>query len=949
MLGGIGSAQSVEAISVPLDVPVLDLTTTIERHSGTDRKVQVSTAPGSDGIVRRIEVQSRSSEGAEGWAVFALANTSDQQIDRLLVAPHFRLAGSGLVWPDLGSARIANITRSEGFAPRRQDATEADVFLVTLDPGSVVTFVVELRTAELPQFALWDPNAYKDSVHSYAFFRGIVIGIAGLLALLLTILFIVKSTAMFPGAALFAWSVLAYLSIDFGFLTRVLQIDPGAEQIWRAMTEVLLSTSLVIFLFAYLNLNRWHARYSHVTIGWLVILGLVLGIAAFDPAVAAGIARISLGLIGIVGLGVIIYLALHHYDRAIMILPTWVLLLFWLLGSLLAISGDIVNDIIQPALSGGMVLLVLLIGFTIMQHALAGGSIGHTAQGDVERKALALIGSGDILWDWDIERDRIHTGNAAEDLLGLSRGSLEGPARDWLEILHPSDRSQFSATLDAVIDQRRGRVSQDFRLRSEDGHYRWFRLRGRPVLGSDGEVIRCVGTLVDITDQRLTEERLLHDAVHDNLTGLPNRSLFVDRMETAIRLAQAGAAPLPAMLVIDVDRFKNVNDSLGVTVGDSILLTIARRLARHLKPQDTLARLSGDQFGLLLISETQPDRIASMADHLRKALRAPILFGDREIYLTISIGIAIGQANQTSLDSCLGDAQLAMYHAKRGGGDAVEIFRPSLRQHEPDYLSIESDLQKALERKEIVVYYQPVIDLSSQSVAGFEALVRWKHPQRGLLLPGDFIPVAENTGQITELGSYVLEEAARQLAVWQSNRTDGPGLFVSVNVSSRQLFANDLLAEVKAILARNHIAQGTLKLELTESQIMENPEQASKILTRIKEFGAGLSLDDFGTGHSSLSYLQRFPFDTLKIDQSFVHPSDRGTGPVILRTIIGLAHDLGLDIVAEGAETESDALQLYQMGCQYAQGFLYGQAVEANDATKLLNSADFTPSSQAGQ
>ncbi len=932
------AAQALDAVPVPLDDKTLDLTDVIEFASRTPSdRVQVSTAPAADGIVRRIEVRSNQPGGTSFWVFFALTNTGDEQIDRLLVAPHFRLAGSGLIFPDLGASRIASITPSQGFAPERQPSQDADVFRITLDPGAIVTFVAELRTPVLPQLYLWHPDSYKDAVNSYTLYHGIVLGISGLLALFLTIVFVVKGTAMFPATAALAWSVLIYLCIDFGFWDKVISVSPGDDQMWRAGAEVLLSATLLIFTYTYLNLNRWHVRYSHATIAWLVGLVILIGVSIFEPAIASGVARLSFAGIGIAGFVVIVYLALHHYDRAIMLIPTWLLLMVWIVGAALTVSGGIENDVIQPALNGGLVLIVLLIGFTVLQHAFAGGTVVQTAIGETERRALALTGAGDIIWDWDVPRDRIHTGADAEDLLGLKRGTLEGAARDWLDVLHPTDRDRFRATLDAVIEQKRGRIAQEFRLRGEDGHYRWFQLRARPVLGADGEVQRVVGTLSDVTEQRTAEERLLHDAVHDNLTGLPNRELFMDRLSAAMTRTKAEGAAQPSVFVLDIDRFKQVNDAFGLSVGDSILLMIARRLARLLKPQDTLARLSGDQFAFLLLSESEPDRIAAFADSVRRTLRAPITFGEREIFLTASIGIAmLDAAKPIEAEEMVKDAEIGMYYAKRNGGDRIEAFRPALRQHGADSLTLESDLRRALGRDEIKVFYQPVVRLEDRTVAGFEALVRWDHPKHGRLPPADFIPLAERSGLIIPLGLYVLDRAARQLADWQEQLGRDVPLFVSVNVSSRQLLRHDLINDVKSVLTRSPVQHGSLKLELTESLVMENPEYAAQVLGRIRELGAGLSLDDFGTGYSSLSYLQRFPFDTLKIDQSFVRGPSAREKRVILKAMIALAHELQMEVIAEGAETEDDALDLYDLSCEFAQGFLFGHAMPATEAARLL-------------
>ncbi len=929
----LSTARAVEAVNVRLDAAAIDLTAATELQKTDGDRIQVSTAPGPDGIVRRIEVRAR--EGNTNWAVFALTNNSDEQIDRLIVVPHYRMVGSGLFWPDLGLSRIAAITPSSGDRPVRQEGTTADVFRITLDPGTVITFVAELRTDKLPQIYLWEPDAYKDKVNSFTLYYGIVIGIAGLLALFLTILFVVKGSMMFPAAAALGWAVLIYIGIDFGFWGKVFDMSAGAERVWRACGEAILSATLLVFLFAYLNLSRWHVRYAHVTIAWLAALAALIAVAVFDPSIAAGIARMSLAGIAVFGLALVIYLSTHGFDRAVLLIPTWLLLVVWTAAAGLAITGLVTNDIIGPALLGGLVLIVMLIGFTVMQHAFAGG-ITHGIVSDVERRALALTGAGDLIWDWDVSADKVFTSPETEHMLGLKRGTLEGPAAKWLEVLHPLDRDRFRSALDGVVEQRRGRLTQDFRLQTADGHYLWFTLKVRPVVGSDGEVVRLVGTMIDVTEFKNAEERLLFDAVHDNLTGLPNRELFIDRMEAAFGFARADPQIRPSIVVIDLDRFKQVNDSVGIAVGDSILLTIARRLSRLLKPQDTLARLSGDQFALILLSEREPARIVAFAETIRRTLRAPIAFNDREIFLTASIGLALAENQAHRTEEVLKDAELAMYYAKRIGGDRIEIFKPAMRSRKTDRLTMELELRRAIEREEIKVLYQPIVRLEDRAIAGFEALARWDHPKLGRLSPAEFISIAEEIGLIVDLGLFVLDHTARQLAQWQAATRAREPVFASVNVSSRQLLRHDLIQDLRSVLSRTALARGTLKLEITESLVMENPEHAAQMLTRIKELGAGLSLDDFGTGHSSLAYLQRFPFDTIKIDQSFVRTTPRGTRPVILRSIIALAHDLGMEVVAEGAETDSDAVELYQLGCEYAQGFAFGEPMSAEAARDLL-------------
>ncbi len=930
----IPPAQAIEPIKISRDNVALDLSGAVQIYQNQGENFQISTAPGPDGIVRRIEVEANDERSTGDWAVFALANTTDQQLDRLIVAPHFRLVNSGIFWPDLGSSRVAAITPSEGFALDRQASPDADVFLVTLNPGTVVTFIAELASPHLPQVYLWDPEPYKDSVNSYTLYRGIVIGIAGLLALFLTILFVVKGTSMFPATAALSWAVLAYISVDFGFLNKIIEISPGNEQIWRAGTEVGLAATFVVFLFAYLNLNRWHGHFSYGVFVWICGLLLIAGVAIIDPAVAAGIARISFAATALAGIGLIVFLGIRGYDRAIMLIPSWVMVLLWLTGSWMAITGMIDNDVVQPALGGGLILIILLIGFTVMQHAFAGGALHQGLFSDMERQALAVAGSGDIVFDWDVLRDRVVTKPDVSLQLGLAPNSLGGPARTWLPALHADDRDTFRTTLDVVLEHRRGRVSQSFRLRGADGHYHWFALRARPVVGSDGEVIRCVGTLVDVTEQKKAEERLLHDAVHDNLTGLPNRELFMTRLEAIISVAKSEDKIQPTVFVIDVDRFKQVNDGLGISAGDTILLTIARRLHRLLKPKDSLSRFAGDQFALMLLSEQDPARIAGVADAIKQAIKAPINFAKREIVLTASIGLITWTNAQNQAEDMVKDAELAMHQAKRFGGDRIEPFRPAFRSVGTDRLQLESDLRRAVERKDFTLAYQPIVRLEDGSVAGFEALLRWEHPRRGSIPPSDFIPVAESCGLIVQLGLFAMQRAADDLTAWQKQIGDVP-LSVSVNLSSRQLIRRDLVSDVRSVLARSNLKPRCFRLELTESLVMDNPEQTNHVLTKLKQLGIGLSLDDFGTGYSSLSYLTRFPFDTIKIDKSFLDDSTPKRA-VLLKSMVNMAHELGLSVVAEGISDESDALELRQMGCEYVQSFMFGAPVAGDAVLRML-------------
>jgi diguanylate cyclase (GGDEF)-like protein/PAS domain S-box-containing protein len=710
-------AAALDAINVPLDVEALDLTRAVDRFVEVGDRIQVSTAPGLDGIVRRIEVRAREADGTGSWVVFALTNTSNEQIDRLLVAPHFRLANSKIIWPDLGASRLVAISPSQGLAPERLESQEADVFRITLDPGAVVTYVVELRTPGLPQLVLWDDDAYRDSVNATTLYKGIVLGISGLLALFLTILFIVKRSAMFPAVAGVAWAVLAYLAIEFGFWNQIFDLQPGEEQVSRAIAEVVLAASLVLLLYAYLSLGAVHSAFFRIGLIWAAFFSSLIGLAIFDPQIAAGIARMGLGVIGIGGLLVIVPMSLQGYDRAVHLIPSWTVFMAWLLAAWLAVSGNIVNDLVSPALAGGLVLLVLLLGFTVMQHAFAGGTLAEGLVSDSERKVLALSGSGDLVWDWDLAKDRVYSSPATEDILGLKRGSLAGPFQDWISAIHPGERDHFRHVVEMVVETGRGRIDQTLRMRAEDGHFKWFRLRARPVVADEG-VFRLIGTMLDVTEMKTTQERLLRDAIHDSLTGLPNRELFLDRTQTALERARAEDVARPTLVVVNIDHFSQHNEAVGTSAADSLLTMVARRIDRLLKPNDTLARFSGDQFGILLLSEQKPASVARLTEQIRRALKTPVVFGEDEVNLTVSIGVATYDPNSDGAEDCLRDAEIAMAHAKRLGGDRCEAFRPSLREHGRSIAAVEADLRKALDNDELTVFTSPS---SASKTAGLRA------------------------------------------------------------------------------------------------------------------------------------------------------------------------------------------------------------------------------------
>ena len=935
-LGGPAAFAVSKVVRLATDDDAIDLATAVEYYRGTGDKIQIATAPGPDGIVRRIEVGALEAGAKPNWMSFALTNDTDEQLTRLLVVPHFRFVGSGVVWPDLGSARIATITASQGNPPEREDVAEADAFRLTIDPGTTVTYVAELRTPTVPQVYLWEPDAYKANVTSLTLYRGIVIGIAGLLALFMTIVFVVRGVLIFPAAAALAWSVFAYVCIDFGFWRKIFGFDDATERIWRAGVEASIGATLIVFLFTYLNLRRWHARFLHIGLAWILAMALVVGLSVYNPPVAAGIARISVASVAAIGLLLILTLATRGSDRAVLLVPTWFLLGVWVAAAGAAALGIFTNDLTSPGLIGGLVLIVMLIGFTIMQTAFSGGGALRALGEDAERRALALTGSGDPIFDWDVVADRISVSGDAESQLGLRRGALEGPASGWLEMLHPLDRDRYSAALDGLLLQRAGRIRHDLRLQGADGHYTWFLLKARPVLDASGEVVRVIGTFEDVTESRAAAERILHDAIHDNLTGLPNRELFFDRLESSLSAARRPGGPGLTLALFDIDRLAAINASHGLSFGDSALLTIARRAARDLKPGDTLARLGGDQFGAILPRDGGFDT-AAFGDDLRKLLANPISFGDREVAVTASVGLAVfDPATHAKAPDLFGEAEIALANAKAGGGDRSAVFQKFMRNTRESRATLGADLRHALSRNEIFVLFQPIVRLEDRTVAGFEAAPRWRHPRLGVLSPAEFLRDSEGAVAMAEIGAFALDFVARELAAWQKALDVNPPIFALLGLFSRQMLAHDLLADVRAVLSRHALARGSLKLGVSESLVMENPEFAAQLLPRARELGAGVALDEFGSGYVSLGEIERYGFETLKVGATLARPRG-GTGrSPVLRTAVAMAHDLGMDVIVDGADSESDSVELSQMGSEFAEGLAFGLPMTAAQARKLM-------------
>jgi diguanylate cyclase (GGDEF)-like protein/PAS domain S-box-containing protein len=455
------------------------------------------------------------------------------------------------------------------------------------------------------------------------------------------------------------------------------------------------------------------------------------------------------------------------------------------------------------------------------------------------------------------------------------------------------------------------------------------------VEGDDGELDVLEGTILDITERKVLEEQLTHQAFHDALTGLPNRALFMDRLGHALaRSGRTGEAL--GVLFLDLDNFKVVNDSLGHKVGDQLLLAVAQRLRTCLRPADTVARLGGDEFTILIDDVCELSDATGVAERVADALRAPFMLDSRDLFISTSIGIAISTSGEGSED-LLRNADLAMYQAKTGGRARYAIYEPALNDHVWERLEHETDLRRALDGKELVLHYQPVVLLNTSDIVEVEALVRWQHPGRGLVLPTDFISLAEDTGLILPLGQWVLEEACRQVRAWQLELPGAANLLVSVNLSPRQFRDPGLVNDIKRILRETELEARFLKLEITESTGLDNTESTVNTLLELKALGIQIAIDDFGTGYSALSYLKHYPIDTLKLDRSFISGLGRSLeDSAIIHAVIAFARTLNLRVIAEGIETPEQLVRLRELGCPLGQGYYFARPLPPDEVRTLL-------------
>ena len=553
-----------------------------------------------------------------------------------------------------------------------------------------------------------------------------------------------------------------------------------------------------------------------------------------------------------------------------------------------------------------------------------------------ERYALAVNGASDGIWDWNIREDHVYMSPRLCGMLGLTRECAPASSVAWFERIHPEDVERVRSAVDAHLHGEASSFSCEFRMRDGEDRWIWMQSRGVAVFDKGGEPLRMAGSQTDISERKRMEQQLEHDAFHDPLSGLFNRAFLVNRLRQVLAHTNRHPQDRFALLYLDLDRFKTINDSMGHSAGDQMIIEVAQRLRKLVRPEDTVARLGGDEFVLLLGNIDDAVDATHAAERIHAELSRPLEVGEHQVYTSASIGIVLSSPHYRRGDEILRDADTAMYRAKERGKALYQVFDAEMHQQVVAQLHLENDLRRALERDELTAYFQPIVALADGQIVGFEALARWQHPQRGLVPPLEFIPLAEETGLIADIGQHMVELACRAIRDWQSSYPETAALYVSINLSSRELLHSELLPQVMQRLEQYRVRPEQIRFEVTESVLMDDSKSTSKLLRQLREHGFRLYIDDFGTGYSSLSYLHAFPFDTLKIDRSFTSELKVDGDSGVVNSIISLARNLRMDVVAEGVENAYQQKILAALGCEYTQGYHYSPPVPADQAAELL-------------
>ncbi|MCA0433374.1 MAG: GGDEF and EAL domain-containing protein [Proteobacteria bacterium] len=939
LLGSIAFARAEGIVEIPARLTILDLSAAATPVVTTRQNATIQIPGGSGDAPAVLQLNAKGRGPEYKWTVFTVRNSAPSQRKLVLLIEEQRFVGSGILVIKPYGVRPRALSFSAG-----QDQLEAEpaqggaAVNFVIGPNATVSFGVEapitMRTAKI-----YSQAAFAARESSFSFMRGAVLTLAGFLVFASLALYGIRAHTAFIAGAFFALTAMGFMALDAGYLAgmagRLAQSGFPPDTV-RAAAESLLLLGLAVCGSAFLALRQ---RGIFVSLLVLLLLGACLAnlvYAYVEPIRATQIARI-----GFAGLSALIFILAYLVRNSVYGVVRgatffWAMLVIWTFYAAVAALQEQPVFAYQAALLGGLAFLLIIMTWTLVRFAFAQGFLAKPFLTDANRRSLALSGAQHFIWDWYPLEGRLDIGAELASSLGYKTAEWIGnPEQAFLSILHPDDEPSYRALMDTRSLKANTFNEQELRLRDARNTYRWFNLRMRALPGVNNRPARCIGTLTEVTRHKAVEDRLMSDAVHDPVTGLPSRAIFADRLTREINKPLA----LPVqVLFVGLERFKTLNDGLGHDLGDQLLLIAGRRISDCLAPVESVARLSGSQFAVMFVESIDSRGVKILAEQIKRALAEPVVLGNQEIYLSPSIGISLSSGDGYSAESLLDQAAAALQQAqKQQGRQAIHVYQHTDEAAKRSNVTLESELRRAVDRNEIEVLYQPIVELEQRTIVGLEALARWRHPQEGLLQPSRFLAMAEQAGMMPEITQIVLSEASRQMGIWQRTVIRNRPVYVAVNIPADQLTDTGFVERLRSIMNREGLLPHSLKIEITESVAMRHLDRARQFISRLRALGIGVACDDFGTGFSSLASLRDLPFDTLKIDRSFLLPEAiEGRGGVILDTVVTLAHNLSMTVVAEGIESEAQAERVQVLGCDLGQGFYFAEPLAAAQVRELL-------------
>ena len=936
-------AQPVAAettVAFPADAVFLDLVPHGTQVAAQRRNVALEVPGETEGTRMVLELRGAGPGPDFNWTIYSVQNPSDQPRSLVLNVPMQRLAASGfLLLKPFGSQVVAVNWAKPPQALQQLPTATGDAYGFVMAPNSTLTFAVEGAPA-LRGIGMFDAHDFAIQQSSVSFFNGASLAVAAIISMFLLALYGIRSESVFVSAGWFGLACLQFMCLESGYLDGLASrptLVALTPQHLRAASEIWLASG---FALAALTLSAPNRRKRVGLLLGLLLLGsamALLVLSAYNPLLATVLARVVILLSSVLGFCLALYARQNNAGAMDNGMLLWSAILLWLFLAVFSDLSQSASPTLQSTLLVSLATVLAILALALARFAFAQGYLSNYYLTDATRRSLALAGAQHFLWDWMPAESLLEVGGDLAKSLGYDPARFEAgkAARMFASIMHPSDEHSYFANTGNGNTQNDAIIEQELRLKDAEGNYHWFVLKARALPGVGPAPERLIGTLTDITRSKQHEDRLMNEAVKDPVTGLPSRAIFMDRLEREIE--KPLGLPLRVILIA-IERFKVLNDGLGHDLGDQLLLVAGQRIADALKSDETLTRISGSMFAVMFIEEMAGRNAVEFAETLLDVLGRPMPVASQDVYLRPSIGISGSSANGHTATELQRQAASALHHAQQQGSRSVKEYDDTMTDERAEDVALEADLRRAIDRHEIEVHYQPIIHLASGSVAGFEALARWNHPEFGALAPAEFIGLAEEAGLITEIGDLILSEAGRQMGIWQRTLTRDRPVYVAVNVSQEQLSDTKFFDKLASVIDREGLAPQSLKVELTESVVMRYPERAKQLITKLRTMGVGVACDDFGTGFSNLASLRDLHFDTLKIDKSFIVAGALdGRGGLILSTVIELAHSLGMTVVAEGIEEEQQADMLFMLGCDLGQGYLLGEAKPAREQTSLLS------------